>query len=260
MIHIQIQYPQELVAHGLRAVLADDPRYSIEPADGRAMASKRATVTIMSYSRAMSLMNCGELDAASRLIVITEAKREVEARQALMLGAKGVFWVGSPLEELLECVRVVAAGSRYVCRQSAQLIAFSYGKDDLTPREREVLSLVAAGLCNKRIATDLEISTGTVKTHVKSILAKLGTNSRTGAAMVAIERGLASPMSAVPRDEPAATRSRATDGLDSTPQLDRSFPHNLIPRGQRWKDFIQESKEHLHVGAPAAALGPQGGY
>ena len=84
----------------------------------------------------------------------------------------------------------MANGLRYVSRSVAQRMADSLARTSLTLRETEVLSLAAGGESNKAIARDLAIKSGTVKSHMSSIMSKLGASSRTHAASIAAARGL----------------------------------------------------------------------
>jgi DNA-binding NarL/FixJ family response regulator len=92
-------------------------------------------------------------------------------------------------KELIETIRVVHAGKRRVPPEIATEIAEHVADDALTEREIQVLKYVAAGKSNKLIAVELDISEGTVKTHMKSILPKLDASDRTHAVMIALRRG-----------------------------------------------------------------------
>jgi DNA-binding NarL/FixJ family response regulator len=91
---------------------------------------------------------------------------------------------------LLETIRIVFSGSKRISPDVAAQLASHTGETGLSPREIEVLSLVAAGQSNKIIAAQLFITEATAKGHVKSILAKLGANDRTHAVTLALRRGI----------------------------------------------------------------------
>ncbi len=115
---------------------------------------------------------------------------DVQAAGALKAGASGYLLKNLVRKELLETIRVVHAGKRRVPPEIATEIAEHVADDELTEREIEVLRLVAAGRSNKVIAAELDISEGTVKTHMKSILPKLDASDRTHAVMIALKRGI----------------------------------------------------------------------
>jgi DNA-binding NarL/FixJ family response regulator len=124
--------------------------------------------------------------------------------EALRAGASGFLLKDVMPEDLVAAVRVVAAGDALIApgitkrliqqfARSAPAATTPAGLDELTPRELEVLALVARGLTNAEIADDLVLSEATVKTHVKRILAKLSVRDRVGAVIVAYEAGLVTP-------------------------------------------------------------------
>jgi DNA-binding NarL/FixJ family response regulator len=92
-------------------------------------------------------------------------------------------------KELLETIRAVQAGQKRLSSEVAAEIAEHAIDDALTPREIDVLRLVAAGNANKQIGARLSLTEVTVKSHVKNILAKLGANDRTHAVTIALKRG-----------------------------------------------------------------------
>jgi DNA-binding NarL/FixJ family response regulator len=92
--------------------------------------------------------------------------------------------------ELLETIRAVHAGKRRIPTEVAAEIAEHVADGSLTEREVEILKRAAAGWSNKLIAAQLDISEGTVKTHMKNILGKLHARDRTHAVMIALKRGI----------------------------------------------------------------------
>jgi DNA-binding NarL/FixJ family response regulator len=126
----------------------------------------------------------------ARIIVLTTYAGDVQAAGALKAGASGYLLKNLVRKELLETIRVVHAGRRRVPPEIATEIAEHVADDALTEREIEVLRRVAAGKSNKVIAAELDISEGTVKTHMKSILPKLDASDRTHAVMIALKRGI----------------------------------------------------------------------
>lgn len=126
----------------------------------------------------------------ARIIVLTTYAGDAQAAAALKAGAAGYLLKNMVRKELLETIRAVHGGKRRVPPEIATGIAEHVADDALTDREIEVLQRVAAGKSNKLIAVELEISEGTVKTHMKSILPKLDASDRTHAVMIALKRGI----------------------------------------------------------------------
>jgi DNA-binding NarL/FixJ family response regulator len=131
----------------------------------------------------------GEFPQA-RIIILTTSEGDVEIGRALTAGVKGYLLKSMVRKELLDVIRLVHAGKTRLAEQVAEQIAEHYGDDLLTPREIEVLRLVATGHRNKQIAYKLDIAEETVKFHVKNILSKLEANDRTHAVTIAIKRGI----------------------------------------------------------------------
>jgi len=126
----------------------------------------------------------------ARIIVLTTYAGDAQAAAALKAGAAGYLLKNMVRKELIETIRVVHSGKRRVPPEIATDIAEHVADDALSQREIEVLRRVAAGLSNKLIAAELEISEGTVKTYMKSILLKLDASDRTHAVMIALKRGI----------------------------------------------------------------------
>jgi DNA-binding NarL/FixJ family response regulator len=125
----------------------------------------------------------------ARIIVLTTAIGDVQAFRALKEGAVGYLLKNLVRKELTETIRAVHAGLKRIPTDIAQQLADHLASEVLTARELDVLRKVAQGKGNKIIASDLEIAEHTVKNHIKSILAKLGTDDRTGAVITAARRG-----------------------------------------------------------------------
>jgi DNA-binding NarL/FixJ family response regulator len=125
----------------------------------------------------------------ARIIVLTTYGGDVLARRALKGGATGYILKSMIRRDLLEAIRTVHAGRRYIPAQVAAELAEHYAQDDLSDREVEVLREAAAGASNKVIASHLSITEATVKAHMKSIMLKLGASDRTHAVGIATARG-----------------------------------------------------------------------
>jgi len=125
----------------------------------------------------------------ARIIVLTTYEGDALARRALKAGVVGYILKDMIRTELLEAIRSVYAGNRYIPQKIASELAEHYAQDDLSEREIEVLREVARGSSNKIIASHLFISEATVKAHLGNILAKLGASDRTHAVSIATARG-----------------------------------------------------------------------
>lgn len=126
----------------------------------------------------------------ARIIVLTSYDGDEDIYRALQAGAQSYQLKNLPSEELLEAMRTVAAGRRRIPPPIAARLADRLPRSELTPRELEVLEMIAQGLSNKDIAAALSITEFTVKFHVKSILHKLNVSDRTHAAISALQRGI----------------------------------------------------------------------
>jgi DNA-binding NarL/FixJ family response regulator len=145
----------------------------------------------------------GDRDAQSpRVLILTTFDLDEYVFEALLAGASGFALKSRPLDELLSAIRTVAAGdallapsvtrrliAHFTSRARAPSTAHR-GLEELTEREREVLSLVAHGLSNAELAEMLHVSLPTAKTHVSRILTKLGARDRTQLVILAYELGL----------------------------------------------------------------------
>jgi DNA-binding NarL/FixJ family response regulator len=126
---------------------------------------------------------------SARIVILTTYDGDAQAVRALKAGAAGYLLKNMLREELVNTIRSIHAGRRRVPAEIAAEIAEHVADETLTGREVEVLRKVAAGTPNKIIASQLAISEATVKTHMKSILLKLGANDRTHAVTIAMKRG-----------------------------------------------------------------------
>jgi DNA-binding NarL/FixJ family response regulator len=126
----------------------------------------------------------------ARIVVLTSFAGDAQAAAALRAGAAGYLLKNLVRKDLIDTIRAVHAGKRWIPPEVATEIATHVADDVLSERELEVLRGVAAGQSNKEIAAALAISEGTVKTHMKSILPKLDASDRTHAVMIALKRGI----------------------------------------------------------------------
>lgn len=127
---------------------------------------------------------------SAKIVILTTYSGDAQAVRALKAGAVGYLLKSSLRKELIEAIRAVHAGRRYVPTEIATEIAIHTADEAMTERELAVLQLVAAGKANKEIARSLSVSEDTVKAHLKSIFVKLDVADRTLAVTHAIRRGI----------------------------------------------------------------------
>src|SRR5580704_4192998 len=127
---------------------------------------------------------------SARIIVLSSREGDADIQRALEAGALGYVAKGMVRDELLEIIRSVHAGKRRLPAAVAQTLAEHMADDSISPRELEVLSLIAAGKRNKEIAGELSIAEDTVKMHVRNILSTLQVSDRTEAVTIALRRGI----------------------------------------------------------------------
>lgn len=206
-IRVRIAHPYPLVASGLVAVLGGVPDIVLlrDDTDGACADVVVADCHDGIALAAMARASAGRSATVTRVVVLSALCREQHVRSALEAGVSGYLQQHCDAAQLIGCVRQVAAGSRYLDPALAMRLSDTVGQEPLTQREREVLQVLSRGGCNKAIAIELGISVGTVKAHVKAIMAKLQAVSRTQAAGIALRCGLldvAAPVRA-PRAAPA---------------------------------------------------------
>ncbi|HEX4032257.1 MAG TPA: response regulator transcription factor [Terracidiphilus sp.] len=126
----------------------------------------------------------------ARLIVLTTYDGDEDIYRALKAGAKAYLLKGMTSEELISTIRLVHEGKSHIPPAIAEKLAERMGAEELTPREFDVLEQIVYGKSNKEIAAELDVSEATVKTHINSLLGKLGVSDRTQAATAAIQRGI----------------------------------------------------------------------
>lgn len=129
------------------------------------------------------------LAPAVKIVIMTTYAGDEPAHRAMEAGIQGYLLKDSLDRELITAVRAVLAGRRYVQAEVARLLVENGPRVLLTPRERDVLALLAEGLRNKTIAERLAIGEATARSHVEAILAKFGVRERTAAVAHAARRG-----------------------------------------------------------------------
>jgi DNA-binding NarL/FixJ family response regulator len=214
-ISIVVADDEQLIRAGLRLLLAADPDLDVvaEAADGeQAVALCRrhdADVVVMDLGMpvldgvaATARLVAGESDHPTKVLVLTSISDDDAVFRALRAGASGFLLKHAAPRDLVAAVKRVAGGDAWIDPAVAgaviaELARFPSGDDAarqavalLTPREREVLVLMADGLGNGEIQRRLFLSEGTVKTHVSRIVMKTGAGDRTSAVVLAYRAGL----------------------------------------------------------------------
>jgi DNA-binding NarL/FixJ family response regulator len=190
-----------LLREGIAALIGNEPDMELvaEASTGREAIDQfrkvRPDVTLMDVqmpdmSGIDALIAIREEVPTAKVIVLTTYGGDALAMRAIKAGAQAYVLKGLVRKELLETIRAVYRGQKRIHPDVAIELAQHTGESTLTAREIEVLSLVAAGNSNKRIAVYLSITEDTAKGHLKSILAKLGASDRTRAVTLALKRGI----------------------------------------------------------------------
>jgi DNA-binding NarL/FixJ family response regulator len=215
-VKVMVVDDDELMRAGLRAVLSSDDEIEVveEAGDGhqavRRAKRSRPEVVLMDIRMPEldGIAATEELLAAApeaKVVILTTFEEDEYIHGALRAGASGFLLKRTSPEELTAAVHRVAAGeallspsvTRRVIDQMVARPAPRTGDDprlaELTPREREVLELIARGLSNREIAAELVVEETTVKTHVKRVLTKLGVRDRVHAVILAYEAGVVAP-------------------------------------------------------------------
>lgn len=219
MITILLADDQPLVRMGLRRIFDRRHGFDViaEAGDGgeavELARTLRPNVIVMDMrmpgtSGAEAIRRVRQLDDAPPVLVLTTYDDTETVHEAVTAGAAGFALKDSSAEDLHRAVREIANGNGWIDYTVARPLLETFGEvvppperraklSLLTERELHVMKLLGRGCTNSEIATELCVSTGTVKTHVGSILAKLGLRDRVAAVVFAFEHGLATPGSRV---------------------------------------------------------------
>jgi DNA-binding NarL/FixJ family response regulator len=208
VIRIALADDQALVRTGFRLILQAEEGIEVvgEAEDGRAAIElvRTAAPDVILMDVRMPVLDGIEatrrVAADTRVLVVTTFDLDEVVFDAIRAGASGFLLKTSPADELVRAVRVVAAGDSLLSPSITRRLVEEFarrpvageprGLDDLTPRELDVLALIARGHSNAEIAAELFVESSTVKSHVASILAKLGLRDRVQAVVAAYESGL----------------------------------------------------------------------
>lgn len=234
-IAVVIIHHDPLVRAYMAQALEDRPRFEVlavlqqarELADGPHAIGR--CVVVADHDAALGLAEmgrCGRLAPQTQPIaLVSSCDREWELRIALERRVRGYLSPGFDEQQLIDCLEAVDRGTRYLCQRTSARLAESLSYEALTERETAVVRLVVRGLPNKLVARELDISLGTVKSHLKSAYAKLQVTSRTQAIAETQRRGLLEPVAphVAARPTPANTTFH---GLVPSGRL----AHPLVPR------------------------------
>lgn len=221
MVRVVLVDDQEMIRMGLRMVLESQPGIEIvgEADDGDTALDLldriEADVVLMDVrmprmSGVEATRRLAERDGAPSVLILTTFDLDEYAYDALQAGASGFLLKDTPVEDVAAAIRHVHAGDAVVAPSTTRRLLDHFTRarpaaaesgatprheadvrlDELTPREHEVLQLVAGGLSNAEIAAELVLAEGTVKVHVGRILTKLGLRDRVQAVVLAYETGL----------------------------------------------------------------------
>ena len=211
MIRVIVADDQDLVRTGLRMILQAEPDITVvgDAADGQAalemVAALDPDVVLMDVrmprmSGLEATRRLTESGSRARVLVLTTFDLDEYVFEALRGGAAGFLLKTSPADQLITGIRAVAAGDGLLAPSTTRRLIEQFAHQPpapdhqamqaLTPREREVLTLIARGMNNSEIAASLHVEASTIKSHVANILAKLGLRDRTQAVVLAYESGL----------------------------------------------------------------------
>jgi DNA-binding NarL/FixJ family response regulator len=192
-----------LLRAGIAGLIADEPDMVLvaEAENGRDAIEKfgrhRPDVTLMDLQMpemdgldALEAIRSRHPDA--RVVVLTTYPGDAQVVRALKAGASGYLLKSTLRKELLSTIRAVHAGRKVLSPEITYEVAEHVGQESLSPMEVRVLQMIADGNSNKDIAAKLAVTEEAVKGQVRNILAKLGANDRTQAAVLGIKRGVIS--------------------------------------------------------------------
>jgi DNA-binding NarL/FixJ family response regulator len=216
-VSVLIADDQALVRAGFRAILELQPDLNVvgEAVDGRdavELARRRRPDVVLMDIKMPDLDGLEatrriltEAHGATAVLILTTFDLDEYVYDALRAGASGFLLKDAPPEQLIAAIHTLAVGEALIAPAITKRLIEQFARtappsgpsatalEELTPRELEVLVLIARGLSNREIASELVLSEATVKTHVKRVLAKLGVRDRVHAVVLAYESALVTP-------------------------------------------------------------------
>jgi DNA-binding NarL/FixJ family response regulator len=195
-IQVCVRHGNAFVTRGVEAALSQQADIELVGEAGQAQSvSDQPQVFVVDYLSGLALARARAAGGTparlnGKLLVVAPADQAHAVRSALQAGVDGYLSMDCAVRDLMAGIRQLACGARYLEAAAAQCVAGSLQQTGLTARQHQVLVLVAAGASNKHVAQSLDITAGTVKSHMKAILGKLEARSRTHAMRIALDRGL----------------------------------------------------------------------
>jgi DNA-binding NarL/FixJ family response regulator len=192
-LNVLIAHGEPLIQLGLESVLS-----RCEDLHVQILSSASFDVTVTDLEIGMELVRSTQRGSIG-VVIVTNDESEVAIRGAVEAGIRGYLFSGSRPESVLHAVRRVGQGGTLIDPRALAKMVDSLRGDSLTNREIDVLRLIVLGRPNKAVAEQLGIAEGTVKCHVKQLMAKLNARTRTEVANIAQRRGLVPPEPREPR-------------------------------------------------------------
>jgi DNA-binding NarL/FixJ family response regulator len=200
-IRILLADDHSVVRMGLAALISTEPGFTVvgQASDGcEAVAQYRTLRPDVVLMDLLMPNKTGARAAAeiraefpmARILILSTSDGDDDVYRALQSGAHGYILKSSPGEQLIPAIRAVMRGEKWIPPEVARCLANRIMREELSPRELQVLEELARGGSNKEIAGVLLITEHTVKAHLKSILAKLPARDRTEAVTIALQRGI----------------------------------------------------------------------
>jgi len=219
---IDVTHQNAVIEAGLRRILASWPEFEVRggaEAGGPATQPSDPDVVVLDHDNGINWAKSHQLHPRTNVLVVSMMGQESDIRSALAAGVRGYVLIDCSADEIVNAARAVAAGRRHLCTAATLRMADSLAQPVLTSREAEVLALVFRGNNNKEVARTLGISVGTVKSHMRGLLTKLGARCRTEALWVASQRGLIDRSADAGSDGNTAPRRAPPTGGRSVPRV-----------------------------------------
>jgi DNA-binding NarL/FixJ family response regulator len=231
---VLIAHSDPLISAGLAATLRKQRHFEVVVCSPESAVSRSTVghlsspdVVVADYDSGLRL-TASKREWSDRVLILTQNDSEAKICRALEQGVRGYLLLGCTLKDLMDGLRSVHSGGIALGPLVAVRITDSMKQQALTRREEDILAQMMLGLSNKRIASKLAVSVGTVKTHVKSVLMKLDAASRTEAVAIAQRRGILQEE----RERLSSAKNSVTRKRPRARIHDAAY-QGLIRRGQR---------------------------